>query len=124
MSSAVSAVTHTHAGPDAPSVSPGLCLGQPSTGSHHRQTPSSPQQLGQLFSGAERRRSCSGCFRVLLPAPAGSLQFKLPGSVGRSQSSAAPAWSSGGGGCHRQLRMAQPLRTRQAAEDLAAGVPA
>ena len=33
MASAVSAVTHTHAGPDAAGASPELCLGQLSTGS-------------------------------------------------------------------------------------------
>lgn len=32
--SAMSAVTQTHAGPDAAGASPGLCLGKPSTGSH------------------------------------------------------------------------------------------
>jgi len=150
--SAVSAVTHVHTGPDAPTGSGGM--------------PGCPQQLGHLLSGAGRRRSSSSSFLGLLPVLDESLQFKAglvqaqggrnkPGRGGRGcayicaktiplgvalwsgrslfsaqlwfPSSAGNSWSSAAPSMviwHGQLRMLQPLRTGETAEHVAAGVPA
>lgn len=75
VASAVSAVTHAHAGHDAPGASPGLCLGQPSTGSHRRQ------------GGDARLSPAAGT--ALLRGRAGKLQRLLLGAAASASQVAA-----------------------------------